>query len=310
MTQFLKLSSLRIDGGTQSRVSIHETTVAEYAEALEAGESLPPVDVYFDGVDHWLADGFHRYFANQRIGAVDIEAHVHSGTRNEALMHAFGANRSHGLRRTNDDKRKAVEGMLALVPQWSDRAIAKHVGVGHTMVAALRNPAKAEAQAESRAKSAAKKTAGQRKVASDATQVVTGMASDATSTATETASPVTPEQRAPGPATTKPADDDALGDFDPVAELQRVMAELEAAQALVKAAEADDLKAEAMKWRRAYDHAQREQSIAMDRYHNEAKLHKFKHRQLMRCGKAVGEEDPDKVASAVEAFVRMHKVAA
>lgn len=131
-----------------------------------------------------------------------------------------------------------------------------------------------------------------------------------TTVATETASPVTPEQRAPGPVETKPAEDDALGDFDPVAELQRVMGELEAAQALVKAAEADDLKAEAMKWRRAYDHAQREQSIAMDRYHNEAKLHKFKHRQLMRCGKAVGEEDPDKVASAVEAFVRMHKVAA
>ena len=309
MTQLLNLSLLRIDGGTQSRVAIHEATVAEYTEVLEAGDALPPVDVYFDGTDHWLADGFHRYFANQRIGAVSIDAEVHAGTRTDALMHAFGANKAHGLRRTNEDKRKAVEGMLALAPQWSDRAIAKHVGVGHTMVATLRNPAKAQAQAESRAKSAAKKPAGQRKVASDATQVVTGMASDATSRATETASPVTPEQRAPGPVTTAEVED-ALGDFDPHDECKRMQAELDAAHALLKAAEADDLKAEAMKWRRAYDHAQREQSVAMDRYHNEAKLHKFKHRQLMRCGKAVGEEDPDKVAAAVEAFVRMHKVAA
>jgi hypothetical protein len=131
-----------------------------------------------------------------------------------------------------------------------------------------------------------------------------------TTVATETASPVTPEQLAPGPVETKPAEDDALGDFDPYDEIKRMQAELDAAHALVKAAEADDLKAEAMKWRRAYDHAQREQSIAMDRYHNEAKMHKFKHRQLMRCGKAVGEEDPDKVAAAVEAFVRVHKVAA
>lgn len=128
-----------------------------------------------------------------------------------------------------------------------------------------------------------------------------------TSVATETASPVTPEQKAPGPVTTTEGEDDPLGDFDPLEELKRMQVELDQAHALVKAAEANDLKAEAMKWRRAYDHAQREQSEAMDRAAREAKAHAFKHRQLMRCGKAVGEEDPDKVASAVEAFVRKAK---
>ncbi len=128
-----------------------------------------------------------------------------------------------------------------------------------------------------------------------------------TSVATETASPVTPDQKAPGPVTAPEGDDDPLGDFDPLEELKRMQVELDQAHALVKAAEANDLKAEAMKWRRAYDHAQREQSEAMDRAAREAKAHAFKHRQLMRCGKAVGEEDPDKVASAVEAFVRKAK---
>lgn len=128
-----------------------------------------------------------------------------------------------------------------------------------------------------------------------------------TSVATETASPVTPDQKAPGPVTTTEGDDNPLGDFDPLEELKRMQVELDQAHALVKAAESNDLKAEAMKWRRAYDHAQREQSEAMDRAAREAKAHAFKHRQLMRCGKAVGEEDPDKVASAVEAFVRKAK---
>jgi hypothetical protein len=44
----------------------------------------------------------------------------------------------HGLRRTNEDKRKAVLGTLALRPDWSDRAVAKHVGVGYTLVATVR----------------------------------------------------------------------------------------------------------------------------------------------------------------------------
>jgi hypothetical protein len=131
-----------------------------------------------------------------------------------------------------------------------------------------------------------------------------------TTVATETASPVTPEQLAPGPVETKPAEDDALGDFDPYDEIKRMQAELDAAHALVKAAEADDLKAEAMKWRRAYDHAQREQSVAMDRAKEATDREAWTMRQLRRCGKAIGQDDPTKIAAAVEAFVRMHKVAA
>lgn len=105
--------------------------------------------------------------------------------------------------------------------------------------------------------------------------------------------------------------DEAHGDFDPVAELERVQAELVAAQALVAAAESDDLKAEALKWRRAYDAAQREQSKYMDLCDKAKQREAWASKQLARCGKAVGQADPDKIAPAVEAFVRAHgKVAA
>jgi hypothetical protein len=75
----------------------------------------------------------------------------------------------------------------------------------------------------------------------------------------------------------------------------------------IKAMEADDLKAEAVKWRRSYDHAVRQQSEAMDKAKKSQDREKWTMRQLARCGKAIGEEDPSKIAAAVEAFIRSNK---
>lgn len=97
---------------------------------------------------------------------------------------------------------------------------------------------------------------------------------------------------------------------DVLQELETAHKEIEKLTAEIQAAEADDLKAEAVKWRRAYEHAEREQANAMDRAARERKLHDFKHRQLMRCGKAVGVTDPDKIAPAVEALARSVRKAA
>ena len=126
MIQDLKIADIRLDGNTQARVAIHQTTVDEYAEVLTDGGELPPIVVFHDGAAHWIADGFHRLHAHRSIGAVTVRADVRDGTARDAQMYACGANQAHGLRRTNDDKRKAVAGMLELAPDWSDRAIAKH----------------------------------------------------------------------------------------------------------------------------------------------------------------------------------------
>lgn len=134
----IKLTDIRIDGGTQARVAISVDAVDDYAEAVTAGVSLPPIVVFHDGAAYWLADGFHRLHANRKIGAVTIDADVRNGTQADAQLFAYGANQAHGLRRTNDDKRKAVLGVLGLKPDWSDRAVAKHVGVTHPFVAAER----------------------------------------------------------------------------------------------------------------------------------------------------------------------------
>lgn len=92
-----------------------------------------------------------------------------------------------------------------------------------------------------------------------------------------------------------------------VDELQR---ENETLTAQLKAMEADDLKAEALKWRRAYDHACRQQSEAMERATESVRREAKTMKLLRRCGKAVGEEDPDKIPPTVEAMARVSKKAA
>jgi hypothetical protein len=106
------LDAIRIDGGTQSREKINDAIVSEYADLIADGTVFPAVRVYFDGVKHYLADGFHRYHAHRKAGKGAIEADVISGTLREAILYSLGANDSHGLRRTNADKHKAVMTML------------------------------------------------------------------------------------------------------------------------------------------------------------------------------------------------------
>lgn len=138
---YLLLEQIKIDGGTQSRVELNESVVADYADVIRRGDSLPPVVVFFDGSTHWLADGFHRFHAHRMAGAEAIEADVRTGARRDAVLYSVGANARHGLRRTNEDKRRAVQTLLddEEWSQWSDRYIANACGVSHPFVASLRS---------------------------------------------------------------------------------------------------------------------------------------------------------------------------
>jgi len=137
----LDINQIAIDAGTQSRTAIDESTVAEYAAAMEENAPFPPVVVYFDGTRYLLADGFHRVLASARVGYKNIDAEVRKGTIADALWCSIGANKSHGLRRTNADKRRCVEMALKAQPKASDRVIADHCGVGHPLVGEVRTGA-------------------------------------------------------------------------------------------------------------------------------------------------------------------------
>lgn len=136
----IPISAIRLDGGTQSRALLQDGIINEYAAALEDGASFPPVVLFYDGSDHWLADGFHRVRAYLFAGRDTIPADVRQGTRRDAILYSVGANEAHGLRRTNDDKRRAVLTLLndAEWAMWSDREIARRCNVSDKTVASLR----------------------------------------------------------------------------------------------------------------------------------------------------------------------------
>lgn len=127
----IALAEICLDDSTQSRVALNDETTSEYAEAIAAGAKFPAVTVFFDGAVYWLADGFHRHAAHVKAGKKKILAEVHQGTQRDAILHSVGANASHGLRRTNDDKRRAVLTLLndAEWGTWSDREIARRCAV-------------------------------------------------------------------------------------------------------------------------------------------------------------------------------------
>src|SRR3954447_21799738 len=140
MTEMLRLDLIHTDGGTQPRAEISEPLIEEYYLAMKDGAEFPPVVVFHDGTDHWLADGFHRVHARKRTIRSDILADIRQGTKRDAILHSFGANAKHGQRRTNEDKRQAVERMLSDREwrQWSDREIARQCAVSPQTVTNLR----------------------------------------------------------------------------------------------------------------------------------------------------------------------------
>jgi len=130
----LPLTKIVADGDTQPRAAIHDDTVLDYAESLAAGTRFPPLAVFHDGTCHWLADGFHRFHGARKAGLKTLPCELHEGTVEDARWYATGANTTHGLRRTNADKRRAVKLALQLHPEYSDRQIAEHCGVSDFLV--------------------------------------------------------------------------------------------------------------------------------------------------------------------------------
>lgn len=138
----ISLELIRTDGGTQMRAELHKDTYLEYRDVWKSSpESFPPLVLFYDGSVYWLADGFHRFYGAREAGLKAVPADVRDGTQRDAILYAVGANQSNGLRRTNLDKRRAVETLLSDAEwvTWSDVLISEQAGVGHAFVSSLRN---------------------------------------------------------------------------------------------------------------------------------------------------------------------------
>lgn len=136
----IALTKLRTDGDTQPRAMLNQDVIAEYAECMMEDIKFPAITVFHDSANYWIADGFHRFFAAKRAGNAEIECDVRQGTLRDAQLFSVGANADHGLRRTNDDKRKAVQTLLDDLEwqEWSDSEIARHCRVHHVTVGRIK----------------------------------------------------------------------------------------------------------------------------------------------------------------------------
>lgn len=140
-TKTIKLSDIVIDAGTQQRVSKTDSVIDEYCESIKCGAKFPQLTVFTNGVEYYLVDGFHRYFAYKKAGGIDfVDADIHEGTKRDAILYSASVNGTHGLRLTNKDKRKHVLVLLndSEWSQWTDTLIAKHCKVTQQFVSKVR----------------------------------------------------------------------------------------------------------------------------------------------------------------------------
>ena len=107
----LAVNNILASAATQVRKKLDKNSIDEYTEAMSNGAQFPALVVFAekDSDRYILADGFHRHHAYVNSGATECKVEVHEGGLHEALMWALSANDEHGLRRSNADKRNAVE---------------------------------------------------------------------------------------------------------------------------------------------------------------------------------------------------------
>lgn len=143
----LSIAKLRLNGGTQPRDELDGPTVMEYADAMDRGVEFPPVKAMYDGTDYWLYDGFHRVKAAQNIDRTTIRVDVQQGTKQDAQWESLAANKDHGLRRTQSDKRRAIKRALKMKGAGESNAeIARHVGCDDKTVAKYRRDLEATSE--------------------------------------------------------------------------------------------------------------------------------------------------------------------
>lgn len=126
----MALNAIVFDAGTQVRAAIDPELVSEYAASMTDGWPFPPIVLFTDGNQYYLADGFHRFMAARRLTLPEIAADVQPGTKQDALWFALGANKhkQNGKRLNSTDLRHAIELAFRTWPERSAREVAAQIG--------------------------------------------------------------------------------------------------------------------------------------------------------------------------------------
>jgi hypothetical protein len=139
LLETVSLKDIDISSSPTVRYEIHPEAVEEYARLYREKKPMPKAVLFKVGTGHYLvADGTHRIAAMRLAGLTERGFDVVQGSYEDCLLYAAAANQGHGVRRSNADKRTAVESLLKTFPRKSDRDISEISGVGYTLVASVR----------------------------------------------------------------------------------------------------------------------------------------------------------------------------
>lgn len=136
----ISTDAIILDKRTQPRATVDEFIVNEYRVDMMNGDEFPPVMVFAENGNYYLADGWHRLLAAQQLGRKTIACAIKPGTIREAILYSCSANADHGKRRTPGDVSRAINKLLN-DPEWtmlSDGEIAKTCRATRSYVSQLR----------------------------------------------------------------------------------------------------------------------------------------------------------------------------
>lgn len=103
----------------------------------EVESILPPIVVHRPSMR--VIDGMHRLRAAMLRGDPTIEVRFFDGPEDAAFVIAVQSNIAHGLPLSLADREAAAVRILAMLPHWSDRAIARSTGLAPKTVASIRH---------------------------------------------------------------------------------------------------------------------------------------------------------------------------
>lgn len=116
------------------RLTAHDAAHVQVMAAV--AERLPPVVVHRPSMR--VIDGVHRVLAHQLRGEASVAVRFFDGSSQDAFLLSVQSNIAHGLPLSLAEREAAAARIVLSHATWSDRAIARAVGLSATTVAAIR----------------------------------------------------------------------------------------------------------------------------------------------------------------------------
>lgn len=142
MTKTIFLEDVDLDHSPMVRADLRPEAIEEYAAIYKKDKKkLPPIDLFLNAGSqkYLIGDGMHRYQAMRTLSFKGCSANVRPGNYEDALKFALTANERHGIRRSQADKRRAVEEAIKQWPKVSNVQIANLSSVDDHTVKAVRD---------------------------------------------------------------------------------------------------------------------------------------------------------------------------